>query len=143
MLCPFLRNIIALLFPNISLIYFLWFILAAAPNITCPPDVVFEESNISRMIEISGYLPVNVTSGLQTQRYGFNGTSTHLSVPWPLGSDPRLILGQNVSITWNVSYGGVECSSVTNKSSVLANCTMIHTSSSCTTNVLKFSKSQP
>ena len=71
---------------------------------------------------------------------GMNVAST-FSVIWSLsGSLPQRMIGQNVSVTWNVSYVDTECSTVTGQSSVLESCLAVPTSSNCTTNVLLVSK---
>ena len=63
------------------------------------------------------------------------------SVVWSLsGSLPQLMIGQNVSVTWSVSYVDTACSSVTGQPTALANCLAVPTSSNCTTNVLLVSK---
>ena len=114
------------------------------PGITCPENFRIEESqNHIKVIEVTTSQPVNVTG---TPKIGAtNGTyrTTQGNVTWSLnGSDPRLTLGQNVSVAWNVSYVEVECSSVVGQPSVFANCSAIPTFRTCTTKVLKVSKLQ-
>ena len=113
-------------------------------NITCPESFRIEESQTStRIIETSRYLPVHVTAAPLIGNITRPDTISHSNVTWSLyGNDPTLILGQNISVTLNVSYVDATCSGVVGQSSVLGNCLAIPTSSNCTTQVLKVSKLQ-
>ena len=115
---------------------------AAVLSIRCPPDFRIEETeSLTRVVQVSKSLPVIVT---HTPIIGSNSITNTISLfnaTWSLnGNHPDLMLGQNVSVTWNVSYVDEACSNVTGQSSVSANCLAIPTSSSCTTNVLQVSK---
>ena len=115
---------------------------AAVPSIRCPADFRIEETeSLTRVVQVSGSLPVIVT---HTPIIGSNSrtnTTSPFSVTWSLsGNHSDLMLGQDVPVTWKVLYVDEACSGVTGQSSVLANCSAIPTSSSCTTNVLQVSK---
>ena len=117
---------------------------SVSPGITCPENFRIEESqNHIKVIEATGSQPVNVTGTPQIGATNGTYRTTQGNVTWSLnGSDPRLTLGQNVSVTWNVSYVDVGCSSVAGQSSVIANCLAIPILRTCTTNVIKVSKLQ-
>ena len=102
-----------------------------------------ESRNHIKVIEVTGSQPVNVTGKPQIGTTNGTYRTTQGNVTWSLnGSDPRLTLGQNVSVAWNVSYVDVGCSSVVGQPIVLANCLAIPTFRTCTTNVIKVSKLQ-
>ena len=115
---------------------------SVAPGITCPENFRIEESqNHIKLIEVTGSPPVRVTGNPQIGTTNGTYRTTQGNVTWSLnGSDPRLTLGQNVSVAWTVSYVDVGCSSVAGEPIVLANCLAIPILRTCTTNVIKVSK---
>ena len=115
---------------------------AAAPNITCPAAFRTEVTeSLTRIVRGFGSLPMTIIHTPAIGSMSGMNVASPFSVIWSLsGSLPQLMLGQNVSVTWNVSYVDTACSSVTGQPTVLANCLAVPTSSSCTTNVLLVSK---
>ena len=115
---------------------------AAALNITCPAAFRTEVTeSVTRIVRGFGSLPMRITHTPAIGSISGMNVASPFSVIWSLnGSLPQLMLGQNMSVTWSVSYVGTACSSVVGQSSVLENCMAVPTSSNCTTNVLLVSK---
>ena len=115
---------------------------AAAPNITCPAAFRTEVTeNLTRIVRGYGSLPIRITHTPAIGSISGMNVASTFSVIWSLsGSLPQLMIGQNVSVTWNVAYVDTACSSVTDQPTVLADCLAVPTSSNCTTNVLLVSK---
>ena len=114
------------------------YIYAANLSITCPTSFrVEQDESLTVVVEVSRSLPINATA---TPEIG-SSRIDEPNVTWSVnGNDSRLLLAQNVSVTWNVSYVDSTCSSVVGEASVLANCLAKSAAGNCTTNVLQVSK---
>ena len=112
-------------------------------NTTCPEDFRIEERETTiKSILISRSLPVTVTPSRVIGSTTNTSTASRLQVTWSLsGNDTELVLNHAVMVTWNVTYVDLACSGSISSSSAEANCLAINTSSTCTTSVLKVSKS--
>ena len=113
-------------------------IYAANLSITCPTSFrVEQDESLTVVVEVSRSLPINATA---TPEIG-SSRIDEPNVTWSInGNDSRLLLAQNVSVTWSVSYVDSACSGVTSQASVMANCLAKSTAGNCTTNVLQVSK---
>ena len=113
-------------------------IYAANLRITCPTSFrVEQDESLTVVVEVSRSLPINATA---TPEIG-SSRIDEPNITWSVnGNDSGLLLAQNVSVTWNVSYVDSTCSGVIVQPSVLANCLAKSTASNCTTNVLQVSK---
>ena len=112
-------------------------IYAANLRITCPTSFRVEKGeSLTVVVEVSRSLPINATA---TPEIG-SSRIDEPNVTWSVnGNDSGLLLAQNISVTWNVSYVDSTCSGVVGDPGVLANC-LANTADNCTTDVLQVSK---